>query len=316
MGSGSPIINKNNHPFVSSDKSIGLIHNGIIKDFEYSALKKKYSVTSQCDSEMFLRVFEHEREQSNSLEGIKKIWSYMSRSHMALAIGEWLPNGERCLWLLRNKHRSIWLADLRSLLGQIFFFSTPDIWDEAASNCKIAAGHYLKRVKQIEIQEEEVWKFNIDSKNSVPLNDTLEKFTLNKGEYKNWVFDGNIVPVIKKEPITKILTKLDQQEEPLDPIKNKLITKLAVSGRTFLHEIPQKQDDLLFPDASNKGKSINSLNKLCEDIRKIVDDIEITTENLIEDESIDNANLGELLSSLEQTKWDLEGTGRIIENLH
>ena len=178
QGSGLPEINKN-------------------KDFEYSALKKKYSVTSDCDSEMFLRVFEHERENGSACDGVKKIWSYMSRSHMAVAIGEWLPEGGRRLWLLRNQHRSIWLADLRGLLGQIFFFSTPDIWDEAAMSCKIG-DQYLRKVKQIEIPEEEVWQFNINDIQTRPGNEEIEKFTLEKGEYKNWVFDNDLCAIIEK----------------------------------------------------------------------------------------------------------------------
>ena len=321
FGSGSPSINKNNHPFTSNDKSIGLIHNGIIKDVEYSMLKKKYNVTSQCDSEMFLRVFEHEREENeDSLEGIKKIWSYMSRSHMALAIGEWFPEGKRSLWLLRNQHRSIWLADLRGLLGQVFFFSTPDIWDEAATSCDVA-GDYLRRVKQIEIPEEEVWNFNIDGKNPTPYNDQLLKFTLKKGEYKNWSFDGDPIPVIQRKPITKIVTKLDKDEEPLESAK-KIDRSFEVRPfppdfpRSQCGGIPPRQDDILFPQIEDKSKTLSTLTDLCDDIRKHVDNIETTAENLIEEGTMDNDKLGELFTSLEQTGMDLSATSRIVESLH
>ena len=313
QGSGSPSINKNNHPFASSDKSIGLIHNGLIKDSEYTALKRKYSVTSQCDSEMFLRVFEHERE-TGSLNGIKKIWSYMSRSHMALAIGEWLPEGRRNLWLLRNEYRSIWLADLRGLLGQVFFFSTPDIWDDAAANCKIG-NDYLRRVKLIEVQGEEVWGFDIDVKNPVPYNDRLKKFTLDKGEYKNWIFDDKLVSVIKQKPVSKLLTRLDENEEPIEPIKKSAPFQSPKSW-PYKNNLERKQDDILFPSTANKDKSLSTLEHLCSEIRRIIDDIETTAEELIENESITDTNLAELFSSLEASGLDLDGTGRILENSH
>ena len=315
QGSGLPIINKNNHPFVSSDRSIGLIHNGIIKDFEYTALKKKYSVYSQCDSEMFLRVFEHDRE--DPLVGVQKIWSYMSRNHMAVSIGEYLPEGNRCLWLLRNQHRSIWLADLRGLLGQIFFFSTPDIWDEAAANCKYGFD-YLRRVKQIEIPEEEVWKFTIDGKKTVPYNEQLEKFTLDKGEYKNWNWDNEeLIPIILKEPVAKVVTGMDKDEEPIEKkSKGNQKSKNLAYADPGNQSIPQRQDDILFPSVENKEKSLRTLTNLCDDIRKIIDNIETCGENLIEENSISNTDLAELFGSLEQTSLDLEGTGRILDNVH
>jgi predicted glutamine amidotransferase len=57
-GVGSPDDNKNNHPFVSNCKTVGLVHNGRIPDNEYRSLIKKYQVESSCDSELFLRIFE------------------------------------------------------------------------------------------------------------------------------------------------------------------------------------------------------------------------------------------------------------------
>jgi glucosamine 6-phosphate synthetase-like amidotransferase/phosphosugar isomerase protein len=147
MGVGVPSVNRNNHPFISWDGTIGLVHNGRIPDTEYRALKKRYPTTSACDSEIVLRIFEagkfadEDRTKefepyglvSQGLTGMKDIWSYLSLGHMAVAIGE-TQNDNRRLWLFRNKHRSLWLADMRSQLGQVFFFSAPQIWREAVEN--------------------------------------------------------------------------------------------------------------------------------------------------------------------------------------
>ena len=86
------------------------------------------------------------------------------------------------------------------------------------------------------------------------------------------------------------------------------------SSPTWNNEI--KQEDVLFPNAQDKSKSLSMLEKLCEDIRHVVDDIQTTAENLIEDASIGDAALGDLFQSLEQTALELEGTGRILESTH
>lgn len=328
FGSGAPHINKNNHPFVSSDKSIGLIHNGIIKEVEYAMLKKKYDVSSQCDSEMFLRVFENEKKNMDSLEGIKKIWSYMSRSHMALGIGEWLTNGKRSLWLLRNQFRSLWLADMRELLGQVFFFSTPDIWDEAASFCDIASD-YLKKVKQIEMPKEEVWNFNIDISNPTPSNEQLLKFILKKGDYKHWMFEGESIPVVEQSPPIKVITKLDKNEEPIEVRGNRLQSvpkqqsidtsrecrPFHSDGRPFSPQWYKNENDALFPQ-EDSHKNLNMLYDLDNDIRQQIDDIETTVQDLIEEGNMDKDKISELFTSLEQTKLDLAATLRIVENLY
>ena len=61
---------------------------------------------------------------------------------------------------------------------------------------------------------------------------------------------------------------------------------------------------------------MSTLTDLCDDIRKHVDNIETTAENLIEEGTMDNDKLGELFTSLEQTGMDLSATSRIVESLH
>lgn len=310
FGSGSPSVNKNNHPFVSNDKTVGVIHNGLIKESEYTMLKKKYKVASQCDSEMFLRVFEAEKD---SLEGIRKIWSYMSRSHMALAIGERLERGDRSLWLLRNEHRSIWLADLNKLLGQVFFFSTPDIWDEAASCCKFA-DEYLRRVKQIEIPEEEVWKFDISVQKPTPFNEQLSKFTLDKAEYKAWVDDKH-VSIAHNAPVVKIISQLDTNEEPIKSRSTAAQEKKKRFAKGIYDDKPH-QDEILFPDSGNQEKTLRTLENLCQDIRTAIDNIETSATNLIEEGSMKNSDLADLFNALEQSSLDLIATDRIVDSTH
>ncbi len=148
VGVGTPSDNKNNHPFVNTSRSIGLVHNGRIPDVEYDVLVKKYEVNSKCDSEILLRIFEAgetypeiekthigpgevDEQIANRLLGLRDIWSYIDKGHMAVAIGERANEHDRNLFLFRNKWRSLWIIDCRKDLGQVFFCSTPEIWNAA-----------------------------------------------------------------------------------------------------------------------------------------------------------------------------------------
>ena len=52
---------------------------------------------------------------------------------MAVAIGEKLSDRQR-LWIFRNEHRSLFKVDLLDQLGQFFFVSTQEIWENATKS--------------------------------------------------------------------------------------------------------------------------------------------------------------------------------------
>lgn len=221
MGVGTPNVNKNNHPFTSTDKNISLIHNGRVPDSEYELLVKKYEVSSKCDSEILLRIIEGAEEHNEAKElfpnheshigirlcGIKDIFSYTFKTHMAVAVGEKLDDN-RYLWLFRNRQRSLWLIDLRKELGQIFFCSTPEIAWEAANQC--SAKKLLKnKIKLIELPEDEVWFFKtIDNEIN------FEKFSVISGQFKPIQIDEeNKIKINKKTTDTKIISNLNENDE-------------------------------------------------------------------------------------------------------
>ena len=139
QGIGEPANNANNHPFVSDDGNLALIHNGRI--FEFDKLKNDYPIISQCDSEILLRIVEagqYNKSDFDDLDshvaqrmiGIRDIFSQIQEGHMAVAIGErWKQVSY--LWLFRNQYRSLWVVDLRDTLGQMFFCSTANLWCES-----------------------------------------------------------------------------------------------------------------------------------------------------------------------------------------
>lgn len=132
-GSGLPVVNKNNHPFVSEDLSLALIHNGKVPNKTYKELIKNYKVNSDCDSEVLLRIFQ---SSGDKLKKIKSVLENAYESHMAIAIGEIIKK-ERRLYLFRNEYRSLYFIDMTEELNQLFFVSTEEIWDKSVFNLNI-----------------------------------------------------------------------------------------------------------------------------------------------------------------------------------
>ena len=128
-GVGPPENNENNHPFVSRDLSLAVIHNGRIPDDVYMPLKALCNPVSECDSEVLLRMLEQSPLRME--EAIFSLWNSLPRAHMAVAVGR-NPH----LWLFRNEHREAWFASVGKL-GQTFFFSTKQIWDDAVEGLGI-----------------------------------------------------------------------------------------------------------------------------------------------------------------------------------
>jgi hypothetical protein len=253
-GVGNASINKNNHPFVNSDYSVGLIHNGRIPESEYSLLTKKYNVISTCDSEILLRIFEagksydeedietelldNGRDQASRLMGIRDIWSSVSvgsRRSMAVAIGERLPEGHRRLWLFRNHLRTLWLVDLREALGQYFFVSTDDIWQEAIQSLPEVQNFLRKSKKRmIEIPTDEAWVLETSPEEPIVTDENFHRYSIEKVGIHEWEHQGSPIRIPLERPITDIVGELGTNEEVRDLHFNS----------EFLEVEPQKLIDL------------------------------------------------------------------------
>lgn len=218
---GQPANNKNNHPFVSHNRRLALVHNGKINGGEYDALKKLYEVTSDCDSEVLLRIIEGplnpveipgcDDHHSRRLEGVREIYSLLNHSHMAVAIGERFDDGRRTLILFRNQYRPIWAADMRGTLGQVFFVSTPDIWNAAVHECKAVAAHLGRQQKLSEIPPEEVWSFQVASGGHC---DGVQRYSVARtGRIRPWSYSGSEpTPVIRSGSRVEAITKLEDDD--------------------------------------------------------------------------------------------------------
>lgn len=214
---GQPANNRNNHPFISHDRRLALIHNGKIGEWEYEALKKRYEVSSECDSEMLLRIIEGplspkiipgcDEHHSRRLEGVREIYSMLNHSHMAVAIGERFDSGHRTLILFRNQHRPLWAADMRDTLGQVFFVSTPDIWNAAVNECKAVASHLGRQQKLSDIPSEEVWTLRTTG----GCCESVQRYSVVRTDHANpWPYeDKDLIPIDRCGNRIEAVTKLD-----------------------------------------------------------------------------------------------------------
>jgi predicted glutamine amidotransferase len=280
-GVGLPSVNHNNHPFTSTDRSIALIHNGRVDDHEYNSLKQKYTLKTQCDSEILLRIFESGESYSDNelkkifgdfqcprLAGIKDIFSLINQGHMAVAIGERDQDNNCILWLFRNQHRPLWVVDMREFLGQIFFVSDPDIWEESIRELSFrSTKNLIKTQKLIELPIEEIWQFKINSEENHPKN--FQRFKVYKKDLTPWSFDGKKHDLIHRETNSfEVISQLDKNEQIIS--------------------------DSEFP--------FYDLDKKCNDIINLIDNIRSQTEQLIQNGSIPRHDFDQLLQDLEQQK--------------
>lgn len=311
-GVGEPYDNQNNHPFTSWDKSVGLIHNGRVDEYEYQALKQKYDLNSDCDSEILLRIFEAGVNYSNQqlindfgvcdvshrLAGIRDIFSVINEGHMAVAVGERLMDGSRLLWLFRNRHRPLWVVDLRDTLGQVFFVSEPTIWEDAVRECS-GVKPIARSQKLIELPIEEIWYFKVTTSETSP--EVVHRYEVCKDEaLVPWTFDGKKVQQPKSEDAAKfdVVTNLGEKDRVLNKnAKNE--TKPAK---------PELVRNNLWEEFSFQDLKI-----ICDEIIDRVADVQIIAENLVQEQTMTRQDFDQLLLDLDQQSQALQDIKSTLE---
>jgi len=306
-GVGEPSNNHNNHPFTSLDKSIGLIHNGRVDDCEYHSLKQKYGLQTQCDSEILLRIFESGESYSSKelkdffgdadhpqrLAGIRDVFGLINEGHMAVAVGERGLNGSRMLWLFRNRHRPLWIVDMREPLGQVFFVSEPTIWEEAIHECS-GIKSLARTQKLIELPTEEIWQFKVTPEEACPKN--VQRFEVCKEGSTPWQFDGKKHDPVHRNGSFEVITGLDDNDRVLHPGQ-----KPQPAKERPLPKIVEWEE---FP--------LSEVEKKCDEMIDVINNIRTYTEQLVQEQSIQRHDFDQLLQDLEQQRQDLEQLSSII----
>lgn len=295
------LANQNNHPFVADNHQIAIAHNGCLDEAEF--LKEKYEIQSDTDSEYLLRIYENSLIADSDLQiedvpedvicrlrGIKDIWSVINTGAMAVAVGERIDDYSRSLFLFRNEKRPLWVADMREALGQIFFFSSPDIWyDTICSNSEIKALCGSTQ-KIIEVPSHQIWYFKIDKDNPVVSDNNKFKFKVNVGDSKKWN-KGKYLNIKHSVPTVPIVTKNDVNRHFLGNKNKTTIDNSSVIRKTS-HVV------------------------LCNKICQLSDNIVALADKKLSKHSINVTDYTNLLFYLDQTKKNLESTLHMLKETH
>lgn len=325
-GGGHASCNSNNHPFTSADKRLGMVHNGTLDEAVH--LKNRFKTVSDTDSEFLLRIYESGLEADfdgfdgvsddicNRINATKDIWSYISSGAMAVALGERVDDETRCLTLFRNDKRPLWVADLRSLLGQVFFFSSPDIWYKAVSNNLELKKMCWSSQKLIEVPADQIWFMQIN-KDAASVNEgNFYKFSLNVTSSK--LASETVETVVEMQPAKtelKVLSKLNEHDELPHAKKETKRMAPTIIHNQRLWDQEEDVDDCGWEEAEPQSYAIrNDHDALCGKIRALINNIAATTTNLVDERSISTHDYEELIESLEQTRQDLAGTLQILSS--
>jgi predicted glutamine amidotransferase len=316
-GGGAASTNSNNHPFVSNDLSLAMIHNGTLD--EASFLKEKYETLSQTDSEYILRIYEHGLDKpyysiegipddvAKKVNGIKDVWSYISTGAMAVAIGERIDRHKRGLFLFRNEKRPIWLADLRRVLGQVFFFSSPDIWYRAVCDKENLKKACWGEQKLVELPPNQIWYMRIDKEDPIVTEENIFKLGVSPtGTVREWD-KGDFCSVRSSKESTGIevvanedfYNKKKREQEKVIPVSNLIYKKKQKKC--------EKED---FWDSPRVNHA-----QICDEISRLSQQIDTVATNMSLEGSFTPNDYQMLLESLEQIKSDMQGTLRIIDPL-
>jgi len=310
-GAGHASTNGNNHPFVSLDKRIGMVHNGTIDEANF--LSKKYQCFSETDSEVILRIFEKGMEDkleltdipariSHRLGGIKDVWSTITEGAMAVAIGEREDDSQRNLFLFRNDQRPLWIADLRIGLGQVFFFSSPDIWYRAMDSCSEGVKAVIKDQKLIEIPPNEVWALHVDDDNpQVSSQGQFYRFKMDVQKTgKDWEDEFFVVQSPKTQ--VSVVTELDFEDE--------LTYKNSPTPRLPDHWKPRCEEIIEYDARYTQGGTEHE--SICDAIVDLVRNIKTISTNACLEGTMPPQFYNDILESLENTRVDLQGTLRLV----
>jgi glucosamine--fructose-6-phosphate aminotransferase (isomerizing) len=116
---GDPRDNRNNHPFVSDDGRFVLIHNGVVPGHREVARDQGLKLTSECDSEVILRLVE---VVGCGATGLK--WALRQcRGSIAVAVYD---QKQETVWLARNGGRPLVVCKVRGISGT-FVASMPEL---------------------------------------------------------------------------------------------------------------------------------------------------------------------------------------------
>ena len=177
--------------------------------------------------------------------GLMEIFKYIHYAAIAMAVGERGADGERFIWLNRDNERPIHLVDLTETLGQIWFFSTPEIWKNAISSIpEEMRKKYIPANHKVGIfQSDEVWLLHIKPDENGKDVWSISKFRIARTKYQDYDPDEEAVAQIKRplpEFELEVVTRLNEKEEVVVPSS---YFSNPVSGPTDSFPLVQSEEE-------------------------------------------------------------------------
>ena len=115
---GEPEDNANNHPHRSDNGRFSLVHNGHLPGHRHEAARHRLCLSTDCDSELLLRIVEAARHP------VKGLYACLDQVSGSLAVAL-LDAKHRTIYLARNERSPLWLCRLRGD-NRLFFASLPE----------------------------------------------------------------------------------------------------------------------------------------------------------------------------------------------
>jgi len=251
LGVGIPIINENNHPFVSNDLKKAVIHNGLISRIDYDVLRNFYECETACDSEIVLRILEQE---SNSFENLKIFFDNTATSAYAIAFMECTEN-DRTLYLFRNQERPLHILDLSQELGQIFFFSTVEILFSSLADINLN----FDNLRIHEIQPHNLFAINYKDTNRI----NLKQFIVKSDN------DETKIPMSAR----KINKKLSDWENKIQSTQVDITDTVMAMSNKLIENMGNLQNKLQQNVEFKKNDKVNAIFNYLRDANKKFDNL-------------------------------------------
>ena len=146
---GSERNNINNHPHVSDDNSLAVVHNGIVSSFRSIAARNRLTLKSECDTEVLLRLIE---SKPDPLAGIQLAIAESGYGSAACLVVK-VDAGVARVFAYKDGYMPVSVIDLREPLGQLFFASTPDLFRTSARVIGLGNDYIDAPVKTLDANE-------------------------------------------------------------------------------------------------------------------------------------------------------------------
>jgi glucosamine 6-phosphate synthetase-like amidotransferase/phosphosugar isomerase protein len=254
IGIGLPIINENNHPFVSSDLKKAVIHNGLIEKNEYDLLKTYYEVETNCDSEIILRILEQNKEIYDKLS---LFFENTPNSAFAVAYTD-NEIDQRNIYLFRNELRPLYIVDFTEELNQVFFFSTAEILLSSFADI----GYRPKNLRIHEIQPYNLLHLNFKPEKKISIeqffiqiDETQKKTEINYAKIKKNKSDW------KNNIISNDIHSMDVIYDMCNKINENMLKVKSYLNQIDQSNMQQEKIQILFNYLKDATKRIENLSK-------------------------------------------------------